>query len=160
MNPYDPISIDYSKVNNIRINNLVYFNQTIWKIYDIENDVLYLKNPDKSNVGALKNEISPVLITTDIMELCGFAVFSIEDDNQYYIGKDIIQTKVVYQLKKPQYDIDLKFKIVTDYKLDKNNQFILANIGEVDLAEKKMRWLHQVQNAFFDLYKIELVDII
>jgi len=160
MNPYDPISIDYSKVNDIRINNLVYFNETIWKIYDIENDVLYLTNPEKLNVGALKNEISPVLITTDIMELCGFTVFSMEDDNQYYIGKDIIQTKVVYQIKKPQYDIDLKFKIVTDYKLDENNQFILANMSEIDPVEKKMRWLHQVQNAFFDLYKMELVDIL
>ena len=157
---YDAIDIDYEKINEIRINNLVYFNESIWKIYDIENDVLYLTNPDKKNVGALKKEISPVLITTDTMELCGFTICSIEDDNQYFIGNDIIQTKIIYHLLKPAFDIALKFKIVTDYKLDKNNQFVLANMNEIDPSEKKLRWLHQIQNIFIDYYKFELIEII
>ena len=39
---YDDVEIDFNKINNLKINNLIYFQSKIWKIYEIENDILYL----------------------------------------------------------------------------------------------------------------------
>lgn len=156
---YNNVEIDYKKINNIRINSLVYFKSTIWKIYDIDNDVLYLTNPSKENIGVLMNEIHPIIITPDIMELCGFKINSIEDEPLYYIGKNIIQTKTIYSLLNNEFGVDIKLKVIMNYELDDDNNLSLNKLSEISQDDTSLKYLHQVQNIFKDLYKFELIDI-
>lgn len=156
---YDNIEINYTKINDIRTNNLVYFQSKIWKIYDFEGDVVYLTSPNKENIGVLNSEILPIIINQEIMELCGFKVTSNEDEPLYYIGKNIIQTKTVYTLINKEFDVDLKLKIVMNYELDTNNNFSLNTLSEISKDDKSLKYLHQVQNIFKDMYNFELIDI-
>lgn len=156
---YDNVEINYTRINDIRINSLVYFKSSIWKIYDIENDVLYLTNPTKENIGVLIEEIHPIIITQEVMELCGFNIISQEDEPLYYIGKNIIQTKTIYSLKNEQFNVDIKLKVVLDYKFDENNNLTIDTLNLISKDDKSLKYLHQIQNIFKDLYNFELIDI-
>ncbi len=156
---YDNVEIEYSKINDIRIGNLVYFKSIIWQVYDFEDDTVYLLSPNKENIGVLNTEILPILISPEVMELCGFKVFSNEDEPLFYIGKNEIQTKTVYTLKNSEFNIDLKLKVIMNYAIDANNNFIINTLNEISNDDKSLKYLHQVQNIFKDMYKFELIVI-
>ena len=155
---YDEIEIDYLSINHLRINNLIYFQSKIWKINEIDDFMLYLSNPSSNDIGVPISEINAILITPEIMSMCGFLVYEIEDTPQYYIGKDSIQTKITYQLFNEEFGIDIMLKVIMNYKL-KNDEYFMEVLDVLDKGDKKLLWLHQIQNLFKDIYKFELIDI-
>jgi hypothetical protein len=158
MTNYDTIDIDYKSINVISIGNVVYFNFSVWKIYDIENTMLYLKSPLKENIGVPIDDITPIILTPEIMYMCGFLLISTEYSPQYYIGKDLIQTKTEYHLFNDKFDIDMKLNIVMDYKL-KEDQYFIDSINDINENSTNLLFLHQIQNLFKLYYKFELIDI-
>lgn len=157
---YDPVDIDYQSINRISIGNVVYFQSTIWQIYDIEDDMLYMRSARRENMGVPKSEITPILLTPEIMMLCGFTIAGQESEPQYYIGKDIIQTKTQYVLYKdfPSVTVDMKLNIVMSYKLDKD-QYVIDTINKIETSDSNLLYLHQVQNMFKQIYSFELFEI-
>jgi hypothetical protein len=155
---YDTIEIDYKSINIISIGNVVYFNSSVWKIYDIENNMLYLKSPLKENIGVPMDDVTPIILTPEIMHMCGFLLVSTEYSPQYYIGKDLIQTKTEYHLFNDKFDIDMKLNIVMDYKL-KEDQYFIDSINEINENSTNLLFLHQIQNLFKKYYNFELIDI-
>lgn len=152
---YDKIEINYDDISHLKLNNLVYFQSKIWKIYEIDDLMLYLSNPSSENVGVPICEINTILITPEIMELCGFTINSVEDSLDYFIGKDIIQTQITYNLYNEEFGVDIKLKVINDYDFINDEYFINSLQNEDD----ELIWLHQVQNLFKEIYKFELIDI-
>lgn len=152
---YDELEINYDNINYLKINNLVYFQSKIWKIYEIDDSMLYLSNPSSNNIGVPISEINTILITPEIMELCGFDINSVEDDLTYFIGKDIIQTKITYNLFNDEFGVDIKLTVVNDYDFINDEYFINSLYNE----DGELIWLHQIQNLFKEIYNFELIDI-
>jgi hypothetical protein len=151
------MKIDFDDINKIKIDNIVNYLGNIYTIYDIEDDILYLKTPDNSNLGVPLSEIRPILLTDKVMELCGFNL--IEEPTTKYIGQTLVQTKTPYRLFKEEYGIDMSVIIVIDYEWEENDMFLVKTFDKIDQSDKKVRWLHQIQNIFKSIYGIELVSI-
>ncbi len=160
MSDYNTVDIDFQSINNIGIGNVVYFQNTIWQIYDIEDDMIYIKSPGRTDMGVPKDEITPILLSPEIMMLCGFTISSQDSTPQYHIGVDIIQTKTQYTLYKEfsNFVIDMKLNVVMNYKL-KDDEYFIDTISSLDTNDTNLIWLHQVQNMFRSLYKFELFEI-
>lgn len=151
------MKIDFENINKIKIDNIVNYLGNVYTIYDIEDSILYLKNPDNSNIGVPLTEIRPILLTDKVMEMCGFDL--IEDPTTTYVGNTLVQTKTPYRLIKEEYGIDISVIIVIDYEWEDNDTFLIKTFDKIDKSDKKVRWLHQIQNIFTSIYGIELISL-
>lgn len=156
MSDYNNMEIDFNSINDLRINNLVYFNDNIWTIYDIDqdNDILYLSCPNKNNLGVPSNEVHLIPINEEVMELCGFKMISDDSTPLYYIDTAYVQTKNEYVFINEQYKIDMKLNIINNY--DIINGDIIIDEESID---DSFIWFHQIQNMFFDIFGLELISV-
>lgn len=151
------MEINFDDINKIKIDNIVNYLGNVYTIYDIEDDILYLKTPDNSNLGVPLSEIRPILLTDKVMEMCHFEL--LEEPTHKYMGDSLIQTKTPYRLINEEYGIDITVVIIIDYEWEDDDMFLVKTFDKIDSSEKKIRWLHQLQNVFKSIYGIELISI-
>lgn len=156
MENYNSVEIDFDELNELRINNFIYFNSEIWKIYDIDHDLklFYLSSPEKPNVGVPFDEVMYIPINDEVMEICGFIEISNDSSPIYYENDAYVQTKVEYAFYNKTHNIDMVLDIVSNY--DIINGDLLINELE---ASYTFVWLHQIQNMFYNILGVELIDM-
>lgn len=147
--------IEYDKINQLEIGNLVQYNSNIYSLYDIDDKLLYLNNPDLKNIGIPKSEIRPVLLTDQVMITCNFEL--VGEPENIYIGDKLVQVRTVYSLKQNEWNIDFKVTIIVEY--DDLDPFLVQTFDKIDKGENKVKYLHQVQNIFKHFFGFELVTI-
>ena len=147
--------IEYNKINQLEIGNLIQYNKEIYSLYDLDDKLLYLNNPDLKNIGIPESEIRPVLLTEHVMNTCNFELTA-EPEN-FYLGKDLVQVRTNYSLKPNKWKIDFKVTIVSDY--NDPDPFLVNTFDKIDKGEQKIKYLHQVQNIFKHFFEFELVTI-
>lgn len=153
----ESIKIDFDDINQIKVDNIVNYGSGVYTIYDIEDNILYLKNPDNENIGVPITSIRPILLSDKIMELCGFEI-EYEPELKERNG-NVIQSKTSYRIINTELGIDMSVVIIIDYEWDSNEMFLIDTLDKLDKKSKKIKWLHQLQNVFKSIYGIELITI-
>jgi hypothetical protein len=148
--------VEYKEINQLKIGNIVQYQQNVYSIYDMEdNGMVYLNNPDLKNIGIPESEIKPIAITDNVMNECKFSLES--EPEKIYIGDKLNQVRTNYVLKENEWGIDFKVCIVTDYNQD--DPFLVKTFDKIDKGEEKVKYLHQVQNIFKHFFNFELVTL-
>lgn len=148
-------SVEYNKINILKIGNFIQYKNNVYTIYDIDDGLIYLNNPDFENIGIPESKIKPVLITDNVMTTCNFNLQA--EPEKIFIGNKLIQVRTNYHLNDNQWNIDFKICIITDY--DNNDPFLVRTFDKIDKGEEKVKYLHQVQNIFKHFFKFELVSL-
>lgn len=150
--------IDFIHANTLVSDNILSWKGLPYTVYDVDylDMIAYLKHPELSNVGVPFSELSPILLTDETMQLCGF-VISTPMSQQYSDTKCNIKT--VYHLYKPEEEIDMTVSIIIEIDLKGDQTFNIPTIDQLDPRSQKICYLHQLQNIFKKNYHRGLIDI-
>lgn len=146
---------EFHIINELKIGNMVQYNLNPYSIYDMDEKLVYLSNVDLKNIGIPFSELKPILITDQVMDACEFKIES--EPETIFIGDKLIEVKTKYKLKENDLKIDFKICIVMDYTED--DPFLIKTFDKIDKDEKKIKYLHQVQNIFKHYYDFELIKM-
>jgi len=148
-------NVEFNKINPLCIGNIVQYKKNPYSIYDMDDGLVYLNNPDTKNIGIPESEIRPVLVTDMVMDACKFKLES--EPERIFVGEKLIQVRTNYILIDTKLGIDFKICIITDYNED--DPFLVKTFDKIDKGEKKIKYLHQVQNIFKHFFNFELITL-
>ena len=127
------MKIKFSDINDIKIGNIIQYKNIPYTIYDIDNNLIFLKNPDLKNIGIPINEILPILATDDVLQSCNFIIL---DKLDYHCNNTLLQSKTLYKLNN---DLDFKISVIIDYDVSYNT--IIKPINEIEYIDNKIKYL-------------------
>lgn len=146
------MQIKFDQITNIQPGNIIQYDKIPYTIYDIDKNLVYLKNPELKNIGIPINKIFPILATDDILINCNFSI--IDKLNHYDKNNILLQSKTTYKLNN---ELDFKVSIIIDYDIPYND--IIKPINSIEYFDNKIKYLHQIQNIFKLFYNSELIII-
>jgi hypothetical protein len=147
--------IRYSDINRLAVNNLVQFNGSVFSIYDMEDDLVYLNNSDLNRIGIPYTEIRPILLSEHVMNACSFTLR--DKPSTVYVGEDLIEARMDYVLRHDKLDVDFAVSIVKTYYED--DLLLVKTVAELNDENRRIMYLHQVQNIFRMTYGFELLRL-
>ena len=148
--------INFLEINELKHGNMVQYNSNPYTIYDIDNNLIYLKSPDLKNIGIPFNLLRPILLTDNVMLACQFELK--QEPETIYIGVDLIQTKTTYELKKNDFGINFKVNVIIDYNED-NNPYLVKTFDKINNNDSSIKYLHQIQNIWYNEYKFQFLEV-
>lgn len=148
-------NVEFQQINPLRIGNIVQYGKNPYSIYDMDEGLVYLNNPDMKNIGIPESEIRPVLVTDHVMDACKFKLES--EPERIFVGERLTQVRTNYKLIDTALGIDFKICIITD--CDDEDPFLVKTFDKIDKGETKIKYLHQVQNIFKHFFDFELITI-
>ena len=124
------------KANELRLNNLVMYNNKILPIHCIQGDSTIRLLHDGNSVGCYSiKEINPILLTEDILLQCGF------EELKQSKGQYVIISESIYAIQ-----LEIMFGFLKDGSM-------LVHLND---CEFELKHLHQLQNLYFALTNEEL----
>jgi hypothetical protein len=152
------MKIKYEEINKICVGNFVQYNGNVYTVYDMEEDLIYLDNPDLQKIGIPYSKIRPILLNPHVMSTCCFRI-----DGQPYViysGTNKVKTFTKYVLDRERFkDFDFSVSVEIEYDMEKDIALVIDTLTELDPNMTKIQFLHQVQNVFRQVYGYNLLEL-